>query len=217
MKLHLLRKKTCNVPTLLGWTVIFLFIGAALMVGIFNLYPFLSKTEIVNARVMVVEGWMPAFVIEKSVKEFKRNNYSMAFATGIPIDKGYDYLKQRTFADLGATTLKSLGLDSSKVIAVPANATKVDRTYTSGLALKHWLDSSGLSVDAVNVVSIGPHSRRSQFLFQRALGKKISVGIISYSDESYDPNRWWMSSNGFRSVTDELTAFLYARIFFKGK
>jgi hypothetical protein len=32
-------------------------------------------------------------------------------------------------------------------------------------------------------------------------------------DPEYDPQRWWTSSAGFRSVTGELIAYLYAWVF----
>ncbi len=40
------------------------------------------------------------------------------------------------------------------------------------------------------------------------------VGLIAGKDLSYDPVKWWNSSRGFRTVTNEALAYLYAKLFF---
>jgi hypothetical protein len=51
-------------------------------------------------------------------------------------------------------------------------------------------------------------------LFQRALGKGVTVGVTSVTDREYDPERWWQSSSGVRDVLGETLAYVYARFFF---
>jgi hypothetical protein len=214
MKIILIKEKTCKVPTITGWILIVAFIGFVTCFVVLNLYSFLSKTEPIDTQVMVVEGWMPVFALEKAAKEFTQKKYSLVFSTGIPIDKGYFCWREKTFADMGATTMRHLGIDSQAVIAVPGLDSKVDRTFASACALKHWIDSTGKRICAINVISLGPHSRRSRLLFQKALGKKIKVGIVSYPDETYDPRRWWASSNGFKTIIDETVSYAYTKLFF---
>jgi hypothetical protein len=40
------------------------------------------------------------------------------------------------------------------------------------------------------------------------------VGVFAAKDLDYDPQRWWMSSNGFRMVMDEAIAYVYALLLF---
>jgi hypothetical protein len=217
MKFKLFQKKTCIMPTLTGWSAILLFLvcGAWLMVN--NLYSFLAKNEPIDASIMVVEGWMQASAIHHAAQLFKQKNYTLAFSTGIPFENKFKYIACGDYAALGAVTLTSFGVDSARVVPVCSPGVKADRTFASGVALKHWVDSTGLTLAAVNLVSQGPHSRRSQLLFQKALGKKTRVGIISSRDESYDPAKWWKTSNGFRAVIDEAVAYVYAIVFLKAQ
>ena len=166
---------------------------------------------------MVVEGWLPTFILTKAAQEFRAKRYSMLFSTGIAIDRGDFYWQEKTFADMAAATMRHLGLDSHVVVAVPALPVKVDRTFASACALKRYFDSTGLRISGINVVSLGPHSRRSRLLFQKALGKKIKVGIYSYPDETYDPKRWWGSSNGFKATIDEIVSYCYSIVVFSFK
>jgi hypothetical protein len=44
---------------------------------------YLSKTEQVKANILLVEGWLPDYVIENSIEEFKKNGYNHILTTGI--------------------------------------------------------------------------------------------------------------------------------------
>jgi hypothetical protein len=90
----------------------------------------------------------------------------------------------------------------------------LDRTYASALALKNWLGSHGVVETNLNVISLGPHSRRSRLLFEKALGKDYKVGIIAIENQEYDAKQWWASSAGVRSMLDEIIAYLYTRLSF---
>ena len=74
--------------------------------------------------------------------------------------------------------------------------------------------NGGPVVRAVNLYSFGAHARRSRLLYQKALGRKIQVGVIAYPDYHYDPARWWAEGEGFRDVVGEGIAYLYARLLF---
>ena len=107
-----------------------------------------------------------------------------------------------------------MGLDTNAVQAVPAPLVRTDRTYASAVALRDWLHGHGGPVAGLNVISVGPHARRTRLLFERALGQGTTVGIIALEDREYDPGRWWKSSQGFRTVTGEWLAYGYARLLF---
>jgi len=98
--------------------------------------------------------------------------------------------------------------------AVPSRETLKDRTYTSALAVKKWLEQNNAAAAKVDVLTLGPHGRRSQLLFERALGDKVSVGIISIADEEYDAKHWWHTSEGVREVISETIAYVYAKVLF---
>lgn len=51
-------------------------------------------------------------------------------------------------------------------------------------------------------------------LYEMAIGEKARVGVIALEPESYNPDRWWTSSAGVRTLIGETIAYLYYRIFF---
>jgi uncharacterized SAM-binding protein YcdF (DUF218 family) len=111
-------------------------------------------------------------------------------------------------------TLTRLGLTNPPAVAVPAPLVRQDRTYTSAVALRRWMEREGTVPAQLNVVSSGPHARRTRLLFEKAFGPNTTVGIIATPVEDYDPDRWWATSAGVRAVVDEVVAYFYARCLF---
>ena len=177
-----------------------------------NIYPFLAVDSPVNSEILVVEGWLPDYALEQAMNEFNENNYSLLITTGGPLLKGYHLSEYQTEAKLAASSLKELGFDEEKIIAVPAPYIIKDRTYNSAKALKEWIANS--NIKTINLFSLGAHSRRSWILFQKAIGDSIAVGIISAENLNYEPEHWWKSSDGVRTVLGEMIAYIYARFFF---
>lgn len=119
-----------------------------------------------------------------------------------------------TYVDWGATKLRRLGMPDDLVQPVTCWEGQNDRTYHSALALKKWFRESGLHPNSIDVVTQGPHARRTRLLFQLTFGNEVRVGIIGVRDTDYDPVHWWRSSEGVRDVIDEWIAYLYARFLF---
>jgi hypothetical protein len=213
----LIQRKECCVPTFRGWLVLIL---AATLTCIWTfkaISPFLASNRPVESRVLAVEGWLPDYALEQALGEFRKNHHELLVVTGPPLESGYYLFEYKTYADLGAATLKRLGLEEKMLVAVPSTRTQKDRTFTSGLALKQWLQQNRPSINAVNVVTLGVHARRTWLLFEKALGPDYSVGIIAATDRDYDTRRWWSSSYGVRSVVGEVIAYAYARFLFSPK
>jgi hypothetical protein len=105
-------------------------------------------------------------------------------------------------------------MDPASVQVVPAPPVRQDRTYASALVLKQWLQQHNAMPAEFNLISVGPHARRSRLLFEKAFGPEVRVGVIALENQDYDPQHWWKSSQGFRTVTDEIIAYAYARLLF---
>jgi hypothetical protein len=209
------RRRTCLVPTWRGSLVLLLAGGLLLWVLVRGAHPFLALQAPIPGGVLAVEGWAPDYALAETLAEFKRNSYQKLYVTGGPLDQGAPLSEYRTCAELGAAILVRMGLDSNVVQAVPAPAVRQDRTYASAVALRRWLQEHQVKATNVNVISVGPHARRTRLLFEKALGPEATVGILAVEERDYDPQRWWKSSAGFRTVTDELIAYAYARWLFR--
>jgi hypothetical protein len=210
----LFSRKDCWVPTAGGWLVLALLLLSSAALATRFLNSFLSVIAPVPADVLVVESWLPDYALQAAMGEFKRGGYRRMITSGYGLPEYMRASAYRTGAELSAATLAAMGLETNLVVAVSPPKVERDRTYSSALAVRAWLESANVGVRAVNLYSLGPHSRRSWLLYQKALGSRVKVGVIASPDNSYDPKQWWATSNGFRDVLGEGIAYLYARILF---
>jgi hypothetical protein len=207
-------RRQCLVPTLRGWVVLVLGFAALAIIGGRGAGTFLAVNNPVPGGVLVVEGWAPDYALDAAMAEFNRNHYDKLFVTGIPLDHGAPLSEYKNFAYLGEAVLLKLGLNTNSVQAVPTPAVRKDRTYAMATNLKHWLREHGMAPTKVNLITVGPHSRRSRLLFEKALGKGVTVGVVAIPSRDLDLAHWWRSSAGVRIVIGEALAYAYARLLF---
>ena len=212
--LGLLRRRQCLVPTLRGWFVLMLSFAAVALIGVLGIGPFLAVTDSVPGGVLVVEGWGSDYTFEATIAEFKRHHYDRLFVTGIPLQQGAPLSEYKNYAHIGAATLVKLGMSTNDVQAVPTGRTRRDRTYAMALSLKNWMREHDMAPTKVNLITGGPHARRSRLLFEKAFGKGVTVGVIAVPSEDYDDKHWWHYSQGVRAVINETLAYAYARLLF---
>jgi hypothetical protein len=208
-KLHLVQRQEIWTLTLKGWVITLLFLMTMTLISFFNLYPFLAVNAAIQADALVIEGWMPDYAIKAALVEFEKGSYQKIITTGVPLSKGYYLAEYKDFANLTAATFIKLGLDETQVIAVPASKTLRNRTDATAIALRDWLQTSDLNIKSINLFSLGPHARRSWIVFKKHLYPEIEVGIVSIKSEDYNAEKWWLSSEGFRTVISEFIAYFY--------
>ncbi|MBM3881485.1 MAG: YdcF family protein [Verrucomicrobia bacterium] len=210
----LVRRRPTWRPTWRGWLVLVALCFASVAAGVRLAYPFLAVSDPVPGGVLVVEGWAPDYVIEAALTEYRTQRYHKLYVTGGPLERGAPLSEYRTYAELGAASLRKLGAPPSAVQPVPAPEVRQDRTYACAVALRHWLLEHGPMPDKVNVISLGPHARRTRLMFAQGLLRQAPVGIVAVESREYDPARWWASSQGVRVVLNELIAYAYVRLAF---
>ena len=203
-----------RVLTPVGWVTLSMAFGFVLVSIILFVHPFLAPTKPVGGDILVVEGWLPDYALEKVKERFQQGSYQLLVTTGAKIDVGYHLSEYKTWAELAASTLKNLDFPEDKIMTAPVHKNfKKDRTYHSILALQRRLNKEGLNEASIDVVSLGGHARRSWFLFEKIFSS-VNVGVIAISPNEYDVSRWWLSSRGVRNVISESIAYLYARFIF---
>ena len=200
--------------TIWGWLSILLIIALTIFLLMTQLYSFLAPVHRVKTDMLVLEGAVPDYVLESAIIEFEENNYKYMVTTGTPLEWGHLLIEYGNTANIAASSLKKMGFDSTMLAIVPTKEIHNDRTYNSALEFASYLRQYHPEIKAINLMSYGPHSRRSQMLFQAALGKDIKVGIIAIQSFYYGPNDWWKSSKGFREVINELLGYIFVKFFF---
>ncbi|MGB5278028.1 MAG: ElyC/SanA/YdcF family protein [Gammaproteobacteria bacterium] len=208
------KRKEIWTLTWQGWLLVLAIMGASLLYLSRQIYPFLATSSPTHGEILVVEGWMPDYAVSQAIPLFNEHDYQLIVTTGIPLQKGSHLSEFSTQAEVAAATLRELGIKQDKIVSVPTPVVRTDRTFASALALKSWLSQSNMAINSLDVVSLGPHARRTQWLFQIAVGDKIKVGVIAATPEDYDADDWWTWSSGVRAVVSEAVAYLYARFVF---
>lgn len=198
-----------------AWLIVFATVLVFLSLFLFRVYPFLAVTDHVNAKVLVVEGWIHEYAIRAAVEEFRRGSYQQVFATGGPVEGKGGYINDyNTGASVGAESLKANGIPSESLQMVPSRVMDRDRTYGSAIALRDWFREHNVAVTSINVLTEDVHARRTRLLFQEALGSGIAVGVVAVPNPDYDSKHWWSYSQGMKDVAIETLGYLYARFFF---
>jgi len=206
-------RKTCLKLTWPGRFLLALILILLLFGGIRTLYPFLAATAPVEAEILIVEGWLRDDDLKVALDEFRRGNYRVLITSGGSIRSGKHLYGLGSYAESAASVLGNMGADETKVHAVSAPDARKDRTYQAALAVGRWLKKNHREA-AINVFTTGAHARRTQLIYDIALRGRHEVGVIANHSLDFDPERWWRSSAGVRSIIGELIAFVYARFFF---
>jgi hypothetical protein len=210
--LGLAKPKEIWVPTLRGWSalaVLTIALAAGVVLGTVR---FLSPVQPHHKGILVVEGWLPDYALEEAKRTFESHSYRVLVVTGVPIEQGFYLRDCKDYAQLGAATLRELGMKEDLIAAVSCPEVPKDRTYATARQVRHWLEQQG-SHASVDVFTLGVHARRTWLLYRLALEGKHPVGIIAGHDRRYN-KRWWTTSSGFRIVTGEMIAFVYAKFLF---
>jgi hypothetical protein len=214
-RLALFRRREIWFPTLWGWLAL-LVLGAAfvLFVGR-SIHGFLAMTDPVGARVLVVEGWMGPEELDEVIAVFRARGYERIITTGGPMSSWSPAPAPTNYADRAALYLKEHGVPEEALTAVPARARIRDRTYNSAVTVREWAKRSGLRLEALDLISDGPHARRSRALYQLAFGPEVKVGVLATKSYDYDAARWWRSSLGAKDVIEQAIEYAWVKCCFR--
>jgi hypothetical protein len=219
MNLGLLTRRESWKLTFRGKLVVSGIVCSIVLLGRWETYPFLAVNHPVNAEVLIVEDWIPEVSLIQVAREFRRGHYRLALITRNVYTAEADY----QYADCSSTTH-----DPSSTVAhliadgVPCQfmgtlfypAVERDRTYHAALAAKEWVQERSSSIKSLNIVTEGPHARRSWLLYRKAFENTAEIGVVPLRDPMYDPEHWWRTSEGVREVLGEAIAYTYASFFF---
>jgi len=200
---RLVRRREILVPTAFGWlvlAVLVLALGAALGRAV---YPYLAPTSPIGGGLLVVEGWAGPPAFDEAARRFRAGGYARIATTGGPIERETPLASEPTWADYAANGLRARGLAADVVTSVPAPASAQERTFRSAVTLRDWIAAEHLAVDRIDVVTRGPHARRTRRLYELAFDGDARIGIVSARPDEYDPAHWWRSSEGAKNVLGE--------------
>lgn len=208
MRMKFFQKKTVWLPTAPACGLL-VALGAQFLILLGAvLYPFLARHDpLPRAEIAILEGWMGDSELAAAVAD--AGSHALFVTTGGPIPYGVALLPDSTFAGLTALRLRAAGVSPTQILSAPAPFTQRDRTYVSAVAACQALRAAGQLQRPINLYSVAVHSRRSGFLYRRALGGAAPLGVVSLECHSVDMRHWWRSSEAFKSVVTELISWAY--------
>ncbi len=124
--------------------------------------------------------YVKEIIFDKNIK-IPFLNYSEYDITGLD---GEHRIKNNisSNAEMARRRLILIGIDSTRIIAVPGKKVIINRTLTSALAVRDWLKTSDIKAHGINILSSGTHARRTWMTFNKILDASCPVGIISLPD-----------------------------------
>jgi len=210
---HLTTIQKRRVLTPVGWAVFSIAFGSVLVSIILFVHPFLAPTKPVGGGILVVLGWLPDYALKKVKDRFEEGHYKLLVTVGGKYTTGR-LAQYKSEADWTASRLNAQGVLLGKIIPVVITIyPRKDRTYYKALAVQKRLKKAGFAQASIDVVSFGVHARRTWVLFEKVFSL-VNVGVIAIRPDNYDTSRWWLFSEGVRSVISESVAYLYARFIF---
>ena len=203
-----------RVLTATGWVALSMVLGLVLVSMILFIHSFLAPIKPVEGDVLVVVGQFPDYGLKEIKDQFEEGHYKLLVTVGGKYTTGHPMAQYKSEADWTASRLNAQGVLLGKIIPVSITIyPRKDRTYHKALAVQKRLNKAGFAQASIDVVSSGVHARRTWLLFEKAF-PSVDVGVIAIRPNSYDTSRWWLFSEGVRSVISESVAYLYARFIF---
>ncbi len=123
-----------------------------------------------------------------------------------------DHANQRngmvpTYFDISIKVLGYGGVPEDRIVRVESAA---ETTFDEAKAVADYLADH--PAKRLMIVTDGPHTRRSRWIFQRVLADRpVEITMISVPIDEFENSNWWRSEVGFLFVVSE-----YFKLFFYG-
>ena len=213
MKTVFLKQHSLWLPK--WWLVFSILVLMLILTSIFIRYLgyYLAETNPEYGPYLVVEGWQDEHSLKQALTVFQDNNYQYLMTTGGPNTRQVNP-EYSSYAQQSAGFFIGNGLDSSKIIVIATPASAQDRTFLSAVMVRKWFEKQNITVTTIDVFSQGVHARRSRQLYEMAFQPSIKIGIYASISESYSLSKWWQTSDGAKSVIEEVIGIIWTACFF---
>jgi hypothetical protein len=165
-------------------------------------YNYLSITKPIKAEVLVIEGWLSDCMLKDAAHELLRGGYAYCIVAGQLDSSSYQ-----------VASLNRYGVDSTLIKLCPSKFHRGYSTFNMAASAYQWLKKHESRVTEINVLTGGPHGRKSWTIFKKVFGKNYRIGIISSSAELCDSDLWWSSKKGRRNLIKYGLGYVYALYF----
>src|SRR6478736_372555 len=167
-------------PTPMGWVSGVLVAGLLALSWTFLAEQWLSLTDRRPAKVLVVEGWIGLEGVKATAEEFSRGNYDLVVTAGGLTGERWN-VERWNYAEMAAKELNRLGVPQERILLARAHEVESQRTFEAAAAAWRALRAKGIEPTAINLLTRGPHARRSRLVYTKVFGHETEVGVISWT------------------------------------
>jgi hypothetical protein len=180
----------------------------------FNGEAFFSLTRRLPAEVLVVEGWIGKDGVRAAAAEFELGGYQYIVATGGRINERQD---ASNYAEVAEKTLIQSGVPKDRIIIAPTGEIEHERTFKSAVAARGALQTRGLHSETINVLTLGPHARRSRLVYAKVFAPAAQVGVIPWAPSYYKTEPWWRSRGRTKCLLKEILGYPFEALLNSGR
>jgi hypothetical protein len=192
---------------------ILVLLGVAAWLCIFG-ESFFSLTRRVPAEVLVVEGWVGDDGMSAAAAEFVRGGYMYIVATGGETDQREH---PSNYAEFAEQALIRRGIPKDKIIIAPTGEIDHERTFKSAVAAWRALQKKGIHSKDINVLTLGPHARRSRLVYAKVFAPAARVGVIAWVPSNYETAPWWRSRSRTKCFLKEIVGYPFEVLLNSGR
>lgn len=184
-----------------------MWIAALTCIGcVLSVHDFLAVNRPIGSGLLIIEGWLPPWALDQVHDIVASGHYSQIVFVEYPGSPTFPEARLSDHRSLRA----ELGNQQAPVITVRF-APSGHKTYSGALAVKSWSDTQATRVRTADVVTVGVHARKSNFLYRKVLEQDtIEVGIIAAKPRDYDANLWFLSLRGIWLVGRNIVGYSYS-------
>lgn len=102
----------------------------------------------------------------------------------------------------------SKGIPKERLIIVSPVTNDWNKTAKTAKAACGRLSELGIKANGINVVTWGPHARRTRLAYRHAIGEGTEVGVVTVQYGRFSQRAWWTSRFGIFLVCKNLTGWL---------
>jgi hypothetical protein len=175
---------------------------------------FFSLTRRLPAEVLVVDGWIGKDGLQAAAAEFQRSGYEFVLTTGGLTD---DRRSPLNYCEIAEEEFVRLGISRARIINAPTGEIEHERTFKSALSAWQALRKRGIYPKAINVMTLGPHARRSCLVYAKVFAPVTRVGVIAWVPAYYKTEPWWRSQGRTKCFFKEIVGYPFEVLLNSGR
>jgi len=175
---------------------------------------FFSLTRRVPAEVLVVEGWIGGEGVRAAAEEFGRSDYKYVVVTGGQTDSRQS---SSNYAEIAARELTRSGIPEDKIVIAKTEGIERERTFKSAAAAWRALQNKGIHPKDINVLTLGPHARRSRLVYGKVFAPATHIGVIAWVPADYGSTPWWRSTRRTKCFLKEIVGYPFELLLNSGR